>query len=44
MIARREELKRLPITLGVEPSNSWNLVPRQSATAAQRAHLDAWLR
>ena len=44
LIARREELKRLPITLGVEPSNSWNLVPRQSATAAQRAHLESWLR
>ncbi len=44
LIARREELKRLPITLGLEPLDSWNLVPRQNATTAQRAHFAAWCR
>src|SRR6266545_367718 len=44
LIARREELKRLPITLGAEPANTWQLTPRQNATAAQRAHLEAWLK
>lgn len=44
LVARREELKRLPIALGAEPPNRWNLVPRRTATPAQRAHLEAWLR
>jgi predicted metalloprotease with PDZ domain len=44
LVARREELKRLPITLAAEPANAWQLAPRQNATPAQRAHLEAWLR
>jgi predicted metalloprotease with PDZ domain len=44
LVARREALKRLTVVLGAEPANTWQLVPRQNATAAQRAHLDAWLR
>jgi len=44
LVARREELKRLPITLASEPANTWQLAPRQNATPAQRAHLEAWLR
>ena len=43
LIARREALKRLEITLGEQPLNSWHLVPRQNATAAQRAHLEGWI-
>jgi predicted metalloprotease with PDZ domain len=44
LIGRRQALQRLPMTLGAEPLETWRLVPRQDATAAQRAHLDAWLR
>lgn len=44
LVARREELKRLPVTLAAEPANTWRLITRQNATAAQRAHLEAWLR
>ena len=44
LVARREELKRLPVTLVAEPANTWQLAPRQDATPAQRAHLEAWLR
>ena len=44
LVARREELKRLPIALGAEPSETWMLVPRRNATPEQRAHLEAWLR
>jgi predicted metalloprotease with PDZ domain len=44
LVARRDELKRLPITLGAEPASTWQLMTRQNATPAQRAHLEAWLR
>ena len=44
LIARREELKRLRVTLAAQPANTWQLAPRQDATPAQRAHLEAWLR
>ncbi len=43
LVARREELKRLPVTLGTEPVDRWNLVVRSDATPEQRAHLGRWL-
>jgi predicted metalloprotease with PDZ domain len=44
LVARREELKRLSVTLGADPGHAWRLAPRQNATPAQRAHFEAWLR
>jgi predicted metalloprotease with PDZ domain len=44
LVARRDELKRLTVTLAPEPVNSWNLVPRRNATPDQRRHLESWLR
>ena len=44
LIARRDELKRLAVTLAPEPVSSWNLVPRRTATPDQRRHLESWLR
>jgi predicted metalloprotease with PDZ domain len=43
LVARREELKRLPVTLGAEPADRWNLVVRPDAAPEQRAHLAQWL-
>ena len=43
-LARREELKRLNVTLGMEPSDRWTLSVRPNASPAQQAHLAAWLR
>lgn len=44
LVARREELKRLSVTLGEEPPDRWTLGQRPGATAEQRARLSAWLR
>jgi predicted metalloprotease with PDZ domain len=44
LVARREELKRLPIALGAEPANAWVLVQRRNPTPEQRAHVQSWLR
>jgi predicted metalloprotease with PDZ domain len=44
LVARREELKRLDVTLGVEPQDRWTLSVKPNATPEQRAHLAAWLR
>ena len=44
LVARREELKRLNVTLGLEPANRWTLSVKPNATPAQQAHLAAWLR
>jgi predicted metalloprotease with PDZ domain len=44
LVARREELKRLTVTLGLEPANRWTLTVKPNATPAQQAHLAAWLR
>ena len=43
LVGRREELKRLTVTLGAEPADRWNLVVRPEATPEQRAHLGQWL-
>jgi predicted metalloprotease with PDZ domain len=44
LVARRDALKRLPITFAADPPNAWVLVQRRNPTPEQRAHLDAWLR
>ena len=44
LVARREQLTRLPLALGAEPAETWMLTPRRTATPDQRAHLEAWLR
>ena len=42
LVARRELLKRIDVTLGEEPKR-WQLELRPEATAAQKQHLEAWL-
>jgi predicted metalloprotease with PDZ domain len=44
LVSRREELKRLEVTLGAEPPDRWTLQIRPDATPLQRAHLMKWLR
>lgn len=44
VVARREELKRLTVTLGDESPDRWALGQRANASAEQRARLSAWLR
>jgi predicted metalloprotease with PDZ domain len=44
LIARRDELKRVSVTLGQEPAERWTLMIRPGATPEQRARLAAWLR
>ncbi len=43
LIARRDELMRLDVTLGTEPARGWALEVDPEATPEQRAHLAAWL-
>jgi predicted metalloprotease with PDZ domain len=43
LVARRDELLRLPVTLGREPADAWRLEPRPDATADQQAHRKAWM-
>ena len=43
LVARRDRLTRLDLTLGAEPSKSWQLEPDQAATPEQRAGMDFWL-
>lgn len=43
LVARRDQLLKLPVTLGAEPTESWRLEPNPDATAAQKAHRNAWL-
>lgn len=43
LVARRERLTRVPVTLGEEPDHAWHLRPDPQATPEQRARLDAWL-
>jgi predicted metalloprotease with PDZ domain len=42
-ISRRDLLRRLDVTFGTAPTQSWSLVVRPNATADQAAHLTAWL-
>jgi predicted metalloprotease with PDZ domain len=43
LVARRERLLRVDVTLGTEPSASWQLEVQPEATAEQKARLDTWL-
>ena len=44
LVARREQLVRIPVTFGAEPQKGWRLEVKPSATDAQRRLLDSWLR
>ena len=44
LVARREQLVRIPTTFGVEPQKAWRLERNPSATEAQRRVFDGWLR
>ena len=43
LVARREQLLRLPVTFGAEPGNGWRLRPRPNPTPAQQQALRSWL-
>ena len=43
LVARRDELLRLPVTLGREPADTWRLEPRPDATPEQQARRKAWM-
>lgn len=43
LVARREQLVRLDVTLGSEPPKQWRLQVLPSATDTQRRHLAGWL-
>ena len=43
LIARREKLERLDLTLGQEFPPAWQLEPRLDATPEQKQRLEAWL-
>ena len=41
LVARRDRLMKLDVTLGAEPGRPWRLEPLPNATAEQTAHLKA---
>jgi len=43
VVARREQLVRIPVTFGVEPQKGWRLDMSPSATDTQRRLFDSWL-
>jgi len=43
LVARRDKLVTLTVTLGSEPQRAWRLEVDPAATAEQRSHLQAWL-
>ena len=43
LVARRDELMRIEVTLGPEPARGWSLEVRSDASPEQRARLAAWL-
>lgn len=43
LIARRGQLLRLPVVFGDKPAERWHLEVSPTATAEQKAHLEAWL-
>ena len=43
LVARRDELLRLPVTLGREPADTWRLEARPDATTEQQARRKAWM-
>jgi len=44
LVARREQLERIPVTFGAEPQRAWRLEVAPAATEAQRRLMDGWLR
>jgi predicted metalloprotease with PDZ domain len=44
LVARRDKLLRLEVTLGAEPPRAWRLEMNPAATDAQKARLSEWLR
>jgi predicted metalloprotease with PDZ domain len=44
LVARREQLQRLEVTFGAEPSRAWRLEPNPAATAEQQKTLADWLK
>ena len=44
LIARRDQLIRVPVTFGSEPPREWRLETGSSASDAQKARLGEWLR
>ena len=44
LVARRERLVRLEVTLGTAPGRRWTVEVDPDATPEQKAHLRAWLR
>lgn len=43
LVARREELRRIPVTLGSEPADTWQLEPDPGASSGQQAQRTSWL-
>jgi predicted metalloprotease with PDZ domain len=43
LVSRRDELKRLDVTLGPVPPDRWTLQLRPDVTPSQRAHLMKWI-
>lgn len=43
LVARRDQLMRVPVTFGQEPGNAWRLVQRVAPSAAQLGARAAWL-
>lgn len=43
LVARRDRLMTLDVTLAPEPGRPWRLHPKPDATAEQKARLEAWL-
>jgi predicted metalloprotease with PDZ domain len=43
LVSRRDELKRLDVTLGAAPPDRWTLQVRPDPTPQQRAHLEKWI-
>ena len=41
LVARRDRLMKIDVTLGPEPGRAWRLEPLPTATAEQTAHLNA---
>jgi predicted metalloprotease with PDZ domain len=44
LVARREQLVRVPMTFGAEPQRAWRLEVSPAPTEAQRRLIDGWLR
>ena len=43
LVARRDELKRLDVTLAAPPNQTWTIERVPHPTPAAQAHLTAWL-